>query len=185
MTAPPRFRAFKAPKLSLINKSISFFGIQCYRLSMQRRSVMRVIGSWTLSSFVKILMDISCFLTATFLVLASFFLIFVVFYGVDTGTMDVPVSVQLDPQTYEVASPSLGIENAQIELHDIQAHLRFPTQRGVFLFSTLVMIIIMLALILWVLTQLRHIFRTLRNGQPFLSANAGRIRRIGFAVILG
>ena len=43
----------------------------------------------------------------------------------------------------------------------------------------------MCALGLWILTQLRHVFRTVRDGQPFLSTNAKRIRLIGFAVILG
>lgn len=43
----------------------------------------------------------------------------------------------------------------------------------------------MLSVILWVLVQLRSIFRTLRAGQPFVPANATRIRRIAFAVIAG
>ena len=38
---------------------------------------------------------------------------------------------------------------------------------------------------LWVLGQLRAVFRTLRDGQPFVPANATRIRWIAFAVIVG
>jgi hypothetical protein len=42
-----------------------------------------------------------------------------------------------------------------------------------------------LALIVWVLGQLRAVFRTLGDGQPFVAANATRIRWIAYAVILG
>jgi uncharacterized membrane protein len=44
---------------------------------------------------------------------------------------------------------------------------------------------IMLALALFVLGQLRAVFRTLRDGRPFEPANAARIRWIGLAVIAG
>jgi hypothetical protein len=44
---------------------------------------------------------------------------------------------------------------------------------------------VMLALILWALGQLIAVFRTLRDRQPFVSDNAIRIRRIGYAVIAG
>ena len=43
----------------------------------------------------------------------------------------------------------------------------------------------MLALVLFVLGQLRAVFRTLRDGRPFVPANATRIRWIAFAVIVG
>jgi hypothetical protein len=42
-----------------------------------------------------------------------------------------------------------------------------------------------IAVALWVLIQLRAVFRTLRDGRPFVHANATRIRWIGYAVILG
>jgi hypothetical protein len=42
-----------------------------------------------------------------------------------------------------------------------------------------------MAIGLWVLTQLRAVFRTLRDGRPFVPANAARIRWIAYAVILG
>ena len=42
-----------------------------------------------------------------------------------------------------------------------------------------------LALLFWILVQLRGVFRTLRAGRPFVPANAGRIRRIGYGIIVG
>jgi hypothetical protein len=47
-----------------------------------------------------------------------------------------------------------------------------------------VFLIIVFAAGIWVLGQLRGVFRTLRAGQPFVPANAVRIRRIAYAVIL-
>jgi hypothetical protein len=43
----------------------------------------------------------------------------------------------------------------------------------------------MLGLALWAVSQLRAVFRTLRDGQPFVPANRTRIRSIGFAIIFG
>ena len=37
----------------------------------------------------------------------------------------------------------------------------------------------------WLIDQLRALFRTLRDGQPFAAANAVRVRRIAWVVILG
>jgi hypothetical protein len=42
-----------------------------------------------------------------------------------------------------------------------------------------------IVLIMWVLHQLRAVFRTLRDGQPFVAENAVRLRKIGWAVIIG
>ena len=37
---------------------------------------------------------------------------------------------------------------------------------------------------LWPLTQVRRVFRTLREGKPFAEANAPRLRQVGIAVIV-
>jgi hypothetical protein len=63
--------------------------------------------------------------------------------------------------------------------------MRFPAQRNMFLFGSFIGLMILLIFILWVVAQLRLVFRSIRNGQPFLPVNAIRIRRIGIAVILG
>jgi hypothetical protein len=43
----------------------------------------------------------------------------------------------------------------------------------------------MFALSLWVIGTLRAVFRTLRDGRPFVRANATRIRSIAWLVIIG
>ena len=95
--------------------------------------------------------------------------------------MTIPVSFAVDPQTHRVSAPSLGIANAQIRA----AHglLRFPVRNGFFFVGNAVVLIVMLTLALFVLGELRAVFRTLRDGQPFVPANATRIRRIGALVI--
>jgi hypothetical protein len=97
--------------------------------------------------------------------------------------MAIPVYFSVDARTHGVAAPSLGIEDAQIQ--DARGSLRFPPQRGAFFVANGVLVIGLLALALWVLDQLRAVFRTLRDGRPFVPANAIRIRRIAWALILG
>jgi hypothetical protein len=45
--------------------------------------------------------------------------------------------------------------------------------------------VLMFGYLLWVVTQLRYVFRSLSQGLPFVLANARRIRWVGFAVIFG
>ena len=49
----------------------------------------------------------------------------------------------------------------------------------------MVLLAIMFALALWVLGNLRAVFRTLRDGRPFVRANATRIRTIAWLFIIG
>ena len=97
--------------------------------------------------------------------------------------MSIPVSLNVDPDTHAVTAPTLGIDNAQ--LRDLRGALRFPVRKGVLFFTTLVVVIAWIGLLLWVLGQLRGLFRTLRAGQPFVPANAARVRRIAWVVIFG
>jgi hypothetical protein len=66
----------------------------------------------------------------------------------------------------------------------VRGSLRFPTQSRAFFGGSAALLVVFLALLLGVLGQLRAVFRTLRDGQPFVQANATRIRWIGVAVIV-
>ena len=101
--------------------------------------------------------------------------------GIDVD-LKIPVSFSLDAGSHRVRAP-LGVDAAQIE--DLRGSLRFSPRRASFVAGSAVVLIVMLALVLWVLGQLRAVFRTLRDGQPFVPANATRVRRIGWAVIVG
>jgi hypothetical protein len=63
--------------------------------------------------------------------------------------------------------------------------MRFPLPKGNFIGGATGGLSILLAVVLWTLSQLRAVFRTLRDGQPFVAANATRIRRIAWAVMVG
>ncbi len=130
---------------------------------------------------------------------------FVTFPGM---RLTIPVSFSVDPGIVRVTSSEsarepgtgqnirvgsggfafeVGPENtrAKVPQVHVRGSIRFPTEsRGLVLFAAL-LLSAMLSLVLWVLGQLRAVFETLRGGQPFVAANATRIRRIAFAVILG
>jgi hypothetical protein len=97
--------------------------------------------------------------------------------------LDIPVSFSIDTRTLPVTATSPGVQNAQIDR--ARGSLKFePTDRRS-LIAPLLVVIIMLAVALWALAQLRAIFRTIRDGRPFEPANATRIRTIAFIVIFG
>jgi hypothetical protein len=74
------------------------------------------------------------------------------------------------------------VENVRLE--SARGSLHFSPQSGT-VAAGAVAVFAALAVVLWILGQLRAVFRTLLAGQPFVSANAVRIRRIGYAVIFG
>jgi hypothetical protein len=95
--------------------------------------------------------------------------------------MTVPVSFRVDAATHPIRSSSLGVEDAQIQ--DARGRLRFPAPRGAFFFLNMLLVIVAFALTAWVLGQLRAVFRTVRDGRPFVEANATRIRRIALVIL--
>ena len=157
---------------------------------------MKTLGKGSLSSFFVVLTNIAWYAVALVLAVTVLFLIAGSQVGVqiDAGgapsveigphvTMKIPVSFSVDPQAHPVRAPSLGIEEAH--LHDARAALQFAAQRGPFFIGNAVLLVGSLTLVLWVLSQLRALFYTLREGKPFVPANAQRIRRIAWVTILG
>src|SRR5262245_25531575 len=128
---------------------------------------MKVIGDWSLSSFVKTLLDIAYYGIAVTVVGVIAMTGLLIFSDLgNKGTLEVTVRITIDPQTINVNSASLGIQGA--ELRDIRANMRFPARPNMFLFGSFVGLMILLVFIMWVVAQLRLVFRSIRNGQPFL-----------------
>lgn len=146
---------------------------------------MKSIGKRSLSSFLKIVLDVGWYVVVVSLGLAVAALVLCVFvdFSGGNGTLSVPVFFELDAAANNVASPSLGIEGAKLQ--DARANLRVSAGKGGFLLANLSVLVVLLSLVLWLVTQLRRVFRTLRDGQPFAAANVSRIRQVGWAVILG
>jgi hypothetical protein len=156
---------------------------------------MRAMGKGSLSSFLMVLLNVAWGMVALGLALAVLFLALSSFVEgpmeVDASwlvvssnsRMKIPVAFTVDARTHRVTAPSLGIEDA--EIMDVRGSLRFPTRRGAFIVGNAMLLVFLFGLALWVLGQLRGVFRTLREGHPFVPANATRLRWIAYAVIFG
>jgi hypothetical protein len=147
--------------------------------------IMKVMGKRSLSSFVAALINIGWY--GAIVLLALSICLLAVAPWVDPPRVEVglavPAAFRIEPETHHVSASPFGFENVHIE--KARGSLRFSPRSSAVVAGTAVVFIAVLALIMWVLGQLRAVFGTLRSGQPFVAANATRIRRIAYAVIVG
>jgi hypothetical protein len=149
------------------------------------------MGKTSISSFLVILLNVAWYIVALAMALTIGLAGISAFHDIGDrrsggrgAQIDIPVSFSVNATVLPVSAPSLGIEYAQIE--NVRGSLKFsPPPGGSFVVPALVGLAIMLAPVLFVVGQLRAVFRTLRDGRPFVPANAARIRWIAFAVIAG
>jgi Protein of unknown function (DUF2975) len=144
---------------------------------------MQAIGKRSVSSFLAGLINIGWWLLAVSLVAMLCLAAMPLFTDLSNAEMSIPVSFSLAPGAVRPVTATPGIATADIR--DADGTFRFSPPSGTFLTTTALLVAVAMALGLWVLTQLRAVFRTLRDGRPFVPANATRIRWIGYAVILG
>ena len=138
----------------------------------------------SVSSFVTILLTVAWYFVALVLALTACLVVLSPWFDDLRGwELDIPVLFDVDASAVQVSAPALGVEAAEIQ--HVRGSLSFPPPNRASVTGPLALVAIMLALVLWVLGQLGGVFRTLRDGRPFVPENAGRIRRIGYAVILG
>jgi hypothetical protein len=146
---------------------------------------MKAIGKGSLSSLLTALLNVGWYGALGLLALSV--CILVISPIVDPPRVEIGLALStafsLDPDTYRVSASAPGVEHAQIR--DVRGSLIFSPRSRIFVAGSAIVLMTLLAFILWVLGQLRAVFRTLRDGQPFVSANATRIRRIAWAVIVG
>ena len=102
--------------------------------------------------------------------------------GVGTH-MSIPVRFYVDTDAHRITAPSLGAERA--ELRDTYGSLRFPAPQGSFFFINTAFLLALFVCASWGPEQLHRVFGTLRKGQPFIQANARRLRRVAAAVFIG
>jgi len=144
---------------------------------------MKTMGKRSLSSVLATLLNVSWFVVAAVLVIAALVTVVAAFGHMRGATLDLPVSFTADGAALGIRSPSLGIDAAGIQ--DARGSLVFSPPTGMSLVVPLVVVMAMLTVALLAIGQLRALFRTLRAGQPFVPANAVRIRWIGWIVIGG
>ena len=140
----------------------------------------------SLAGFVAMLLNVAWYVVAIALALTT---CLVAVVAVSPGThlrgseIDIPVSFDVDTRSVHVSAPALGIGTAEIQ--HVRGSMSFPPPSRASVTGPMSIVAVMLALVLWGLGQLIAVFRTLRDGQPFVPDNAIRIRRIGYAVIAG
>lgn len=146
---------------------------------------MRAMGKRSVSSFLTVLLNVCWYGVALGMALAACLVLASFFIDLPSSQVDIPVSFSLDTRAFTVTAPSLGIEHAEFETARGDGKLKFTPPTRAMLASTAGSLLLLLAFVLWALGQLRAVFHTLRDGHPFVEANATRIRRIAYAVILG
>lgn len=144
---------------------------------------MRAMGKRSVSSFLAVLINVAWYLVAITLVLMLVLAAVPLFMDLSHTELGIPVSFSVDTRSFAVTAP--GVTKADITDAHGSGTLRFPPPSGVVLTTGALLVAAGMAIGLWVLTQLRAVFRTLRDGHPFVAANAVRIRWIGYAVIVG
>jgi hypothetical protein len=144
---------------------------------------MRALGKRSVSSFLALLINVAWYLAAISLGLMLVLSAVPLFTDLSHTEVGLPVSFSVDTASFHIIAP--GAVAADIRDAHGSGTLRFPPPSGVMLTTTALLAAAGLAIGLWVLTQLRDVFRTLRDGHPFVAANATRIRWIGYAVIIG
>ncbi|WP_321478050.1 DUF2975 domain-containing protein [uncultured Paludibaculum sp.] len=144
---------------------------------------MRALGQRSIASFIRLVLDAAWWLVAVSVVLLSGLLVCALFVNLegDNLTMDLPIALVLNAPVHD-NSASLQTD-ARIE--KLRGNLRFPVRRGAFFSGSMLLVVVLFGFLLWGLTQLRHVFRSLSRGLLFIPENARRIRWVGFAVISG
>jgi hypothetical protein len=147
---------------------------------------MKAIGSRSISSLLNVGVAVSMYAVGLILALmACIVILSFVAPDLQNFEMDVPVSVRLESGTIAASAPSFGIDEAEVQDVRGVAMMKFRPPNRMWAALTATGAIAALGVLLWILVQLRGVFRTLAAGHPFVAANAARIRRIGYAIILG
>jgi Protein of unknown function (DUF2975). len=145
---------------------------------------MKALGKRSVASFLAILLNVIWYVVAIGTVLMACVAVAALAADVRKFQMDLPVSFSVNNQILSSDLAQPGGEAARVKNVRARGSLTFAPPSGTFLATTAATLAVLFALGLWVLGHLRAVFRTLRQGRPFVPANATRIRWIGYAVIL-
>ena len=144
---------------------------------------MNAVGERSIASFIRVVLDAAWWLVAVSIALLTGLLVFSFFGNLESNslTMDLPVAVEFNTAIHG-SGPS-AVTDARID--KLRGNLRFPVRNGVFFSASLLLVVFLFGFLLWVLTQLRYIFRSLSRGLLFIPDNARRVRWVGLTVIIG
>ncbi|HKT82196.1 MAG TPA: DUF2975 domain-containing protein [Vicinamibacterales bacterium] len=144
---------------------------------------MKMMGTRSVASFLGGLVNLAWYVDLVLLALSVCLLI--VSPLIDPphveANFEFPASFRMEAAFQPVAVAPQELEHVHLE--KTNGSLFFSPRSRVFVAAAAVVLMIVLALVAWVLAQLRALFATLRAGRPFVAANALRLRRIAYAVI--
>jgi hypothetical protein len=144
---------------------------------------MKAVGERPIASFIRFVLDAVWWLGVAALAVFIGLLTFSVFVNLEGEnlTMNLPVALEMNAPIHG-SSDSVQTD-ARIE--KLRGNLRFPVRQGSFFYGNMLLIVLLFSFLLWVLAQLRHVFRSLSRGLLFIPENARRIRWVGFTVVFG
>lgn len=142
---------------------------------------MKTSGKRSIASFVKLVLETAWWAVAIGLGLLVILLACSFFIEVrgNNLTMSLPVAVQMDIPIHGASGET------DVQFEKLRGNLRFPVRKGVFFSASVAVVVLMFGYLLWMVTQLRYVFRSLSRRLPFVAENARRIRWVGLAVIFG
>ncbi len=142
---------------------------------------MKAMGRGSLSSVLGVIVNIGWSLA--WIVLAVGLLILLLAPFVDPPRVEfdfkIPVAFTLDPQTHRVTADTV----TRAELTDGQGTIHFLPRDTTTVALGAAGMMAFAVVSLWILGNLKGVFGTLRQGRPFVPANAVRIRRIAWGII--
>ncbi|MFZ0088483.1 MAG: DUF2975 domain-containing protein [Solirubrobacteraceae bacterium] len=132
-------------------------------------------------SVLKLVLDGVWWLSIAAIALVGALLVLLVAHAIHSGAISVGSYLQLQPSTYQLTAHQLGGSSA--EIRNVSAALAFRRPRAAFVLVGGAILAVAGAWLLTVLHQLRQLVGSAQKGEMFAPANAGRIQRIGIAVI--
>ena len=142
-------------------------------------------GPRPLAAFVTLVLDVSWYGVLVGFALAACLAAYSIVGDLSGASMDIPVSFGISSQTIRVDGSSAPAQAVLRKARGAGDLTFTPPPSRAFLLAASAGLFGALLLAAWILAQLRAVFRTVRDGHPFVPANADRIRRIGYIVIAG
>jgi hypothetical protein len=157
---------------------------------------MRAIGRQSVASFISVVLSFLRFGVALGLIFGAIGTLVLPFISSPNVTVTVPVSFSFEtPTPIRTGRPGFGFqilnekeqarEDRRGRIDRVDGSLKIPGASKNFILANAIVLIVIFALALYVIEQLRAVLRTLIHGNPFVAENATRIRRVAFAVIIG
>jgi serine phosphatase RsbU (regulator of sigma subunit) len=147
---------------------------------------MKLLGRWSLASFIKLVIDVPYYFLLVILPVVFAGALWMVLTG-HTGSVqfEIPVRFQLGPGSHPFVASQHDIQDVSIAQAHGKLQFRGGGSRMGIVWAGLGYGIISLGVVLFVLNRLRAIFRTLRDQNPFVVTNVSRIRTIGIVLVMG